>query len=62
MDLEPYSAWIRLGRNNILTDLYPPIMDYVPDLPNDIISPNPVEPTSEYWFLTDEEEGWMHQM
>ncbi len=59
MDLEPYSAWIRLGKNNILTELYAPIMDYIPEMPNNIISPKPREPKSENWFLADEEESWV---
>lgn len=59
MDLSPYSAWIRLGNDNILTDLYEPVMDYVPPLPEKIISPRPIDPKSEYWFLVDEENSWI---
>ncbi len=59
MYLDPYLAWIRLGKNNILTELYPPIMDYIPELPDTILSPKPIEQKSEYWFLADEKESWV---
>lgn len=60
MDLSPYSAWIRLGNDNILTDLYEPVMDYVPPLPERIISPKPIDTKTEYWFLADEEDSWQY--
>ena len=59
MDLQPYSAWIRLGNENILTDLYEPIIDYVPPLPESIVSPAPVDPETEFWFLADEKDSWI---
>lgn len=60
MDLQPYSAWVRLGNDNILTDLYEPIIDYVPALPETIISPPPVDAQNNYWFLADAEDSWQH--
>ena len=54
MDLEPYSAWIRLGKQNIQTELYPPIMNYIPDLPNKVLPATPVDIKTEYWFLQED--------
>lgn len=59
MDLQPYSAWIRLGNENILTDLYEPIINYVPPLPENTISPKPIDTQTNYWFLADEKESWV---
>ncbi len=59
MDLQPYSAWIRLGNDNILTDLYEPIINYVPSLPEKTISPKPIDTPPNYWFLADEKDSWI---
>jgi len=31
----------------------------IPDLPDTILSPKPIEQKSEYWFLADEKESWV---
>jgi type IV secretory pathway VirB4 component len=59
MDLDPYTAWIRLGKNNLKTELHEPILDFIPELPNGILSPKAVNPKSEYWFLADEKDCWI---
>lgn len=59
MDLDPYTAWIRLGRNNLRTELHEPILDFTPDLPPITISPKASDQVYEYWFLVDEEDSWI---
>lgn len=59
MDLDPYTAWIRLGKNNLKTELHEPILDFIPELPDGILSPKVVNPKSEYWFLADEKDSWI---
>jgi len=59
LNLTRYNAWIRIDRDNILTELYPPIMDEVPPLPELVISPEPVDLDSGYNFLANEEDSWI---
>lgn len=51
LNLQRYTAWVRIDRDNILTELYPPIIDFVPPLPDIVISPK-----VEYNFLSPD---WM---
>jgi len=39
LDLDPYNAYIRIGKTNCLAELFKPIMNEVPPLPDTIISP-----------------------
>lgn len=59
MDLDPYTAWIRMGKNNLRVELHEPIMNHIPDLPAGTISPKPVKSTSAYWFLANEPDSWI---